>query len=119
MHMEPSDAAKRMCEAVTLATLAGGTGRWMAFRLASGTTDHAQFDNRSQAVAHCTFPALFCFLQIAPNGMQPKEAEAVLGYWRQLYDAGGRFNDAELEMPLIPLTGADRQRQIHTLVKGK
>jgi hypothetical protein len=113
-----SDESKRMSDAVNLAMSLGGAGKWMAFRLQTGSTDHAIYSSRADAVAHCSMPSLFCFLQVAPGGMQPREADAYLSYFRQLYSAGGRFNDSDFRMPLMPLTGADKRRQIDVLVKG-
>lgn len=113
------DAAKRVSDAVTLAALSGGVGHWMAFGLSDGRTDNVHYDSRYDAVAHQLSAAYYLYVQVQPGGMQPRQASALLTYWRQLHDAGGRFHDPGFAMPLMPLTSPDKRRQIRTLVRGK
>lgn len=117
--MQISDAAKRLSDAVNLAALSGGVGKWLACALSDGRTDHTLYDSRPDAVAHQLSAVHYCFVQVMPGGMEPREADSYLSYWRQLHDAGGRFHDPGFTMPLMPLTSADQRRQIRTLVKGR
>jgi hypothetical protein len=119
MAEEHNDAAKRMSDAVNLAAVNGSSGKWMAFKLSDGSTDHTVYDSRSSAVSHVSWPEHNCFIQVDPNGMQLKEAEAVLGYWRQLHDAGGRFRDPGFHMPFQPLLKSDQVNQIRILTRRK
>jgi hypothetical protein len=114
-----SDAARRLSDAVSLAALNDDAGKWMAFKLSDGSTNNGIYDSRASAVAHTWWPELYCFIQVPPGGMQPREADAYLDYFRQLYDAGGRFHEPTFAMPLMPLTGADKQRQIRILTQGR
>jgi hypothetical protein len=113
------DAAKRISDAVNLAALAGDIGKWMAFRLNTGTTDHTLYDSRAAAVEKQLWPEHMCFIQVMPGGMQPKEAQAYLLYWRALHDNGGRFRDADFTMPPMPLIKTDQIRQIQKLIRGR
>lgn len=115
-----SDAAKRMSDAVNLASMAGSEGKWMSFRLQTGTTDHALYDSRVDAASHMSFPEHFCYLKVPPGGMQPRECQAYLDYFRGIYEMGGRFDrDPAFNMPLMPLTKADAIRQMNVLIKGR
>lgn len=117
--MQISDAAKRVSDAVNLSVFAGGVGKWMAFGLSDGRTDHVHYDSRYDAVSHQLSAAYYLYLQVMPGGIEPRQAQALLSYWRQLHDAGGRFHDPGFAMPLMPLTSVDKRRQIRHLVKGK
>lgn len=119
MQHNDLSAANRMSDAVNLAALNGDTGKWLAFSLSDGSTDHTAYDSRSLAVYYHKWDAdRFCYLQVPPGGMQPKEAESYLNYFRQLYTAGARFYEPAFAMPMMPLTKEDQNRQIQVLVKG-
>ena len=49
---EPSDAAKRCSDIITLAAIAGSAGRFMAIRLADGGSDRDLYDSRDDAIRH-------------------------------------------------------------------
>jgi hypothetical protein len=117
--LEPrcGDAARKMAWEVTLMTMAGGAGRWAAFRLADGGTDRVIYDSRSDAVSHQLSPEYCTFVLIPPDGMTTGQADRVLDYWRQLHDAGFRDNDPRDDIPSMPLTGPDARRQIRLLTK--
>lgn len=116
---EPSDAAKRCSDAVNLAAVGGGAGFWLAIRLQDGGTDHGIYDTRQAAIRHQLRPEHCTYVQVPPDGMNPFEAEALLDYWRKLRDANVRDDDPGLTLPLMPLTAADRRRQIRVLSKGR
>lgn len=116
---EPSDAAKRCSDAVNLAAIAGSAGMWIAVRLADGGTDGGVYDSRETAIRHQLRPQFCTYVRVPPDGMKPWDGEALLDYWRKLSDAGVRDDDPDVPMPMIPLTRADRRRQIRVLAKGR
>lgn len=116
---EPSDAAKRCADMVTLHAIAGSVGRWVAIRLQDGGSDQALYDSRDDAIAHQLRPEYCTYVLVPPGGMAAHEAEALLDYWRKLSAAGVRDDDPKTPMPLMPLTAADRRRQIRVLSKGR
>jgi hypothetical protein len=116
---QPSAAAKRCSDAVSLAAIAGASGMWVAVRLADGSTDGNVYDSREAAIRHQKGLAAFVPAQVQPGGMQHPEAEAFLDYWRRLSDANVRDDDPGLLLPLMPLTRRDRARQIRVLSKGR
>jgi hypothetical protein len=119
---EFSDAARRCADTATLHVIAdpANIGKWIAVRLADGKSDNTIYDSRRHAVqAHWFEEKYWAFCQLHPGGMQPKEAEVFLDYHRKLYDAGFRLPDPDTQMPVMPITAADRQRQIVALTKRK
>lgn len=112
------DAAQRMADEITLHDLAGNAGKWAAIRLADGGSDHVAYDSRSDAVRHQTSPEYCTFILIPPGGMQLREADAVLHFWRQVYDAGYRAIDPRDDIPSMPLTAPEQREQIR-LFGGK
>ena len=116
---EPSDAAKRCADAVNLAVVAGCVGRWLAIRLSDGGCDNAIYDSRESAITHQLRPQFCTYVKVPPDGMPAHEAEALLAYWRRLNDANVRDDDVDVPMPMMPLTRADRRRQVRVLSKGK
>jgi hypothetical protein len=116
---QPSDAAKRCADIVTLASIAGSVGMFVAIRLSDGGYDGALYDSRESAISHQLRPHLCTYVLVPPGGMQPYEAEALLDYWRKLADANVRDDDPAVPLPLMPLTASDRKRQIRALLKGR
>lgn len=100
-----SDAARRCSDAVNLALIgqAGAAGRWMAFRLSDGGTDHVLYDSKAAAVRHQLHETLCAYLKIPPTGVSPRLAEVFLRFNRQLYDAGMRMTDPDAHVN-TPLT---------------
>lgn len=111
------DAARRMADAVTLAAIAGGAGCWLAVRLQDGACDNALYPSRSEAQRHQSSAEYCTYVQVPPDGMQIRQADAVLDFWRQCYAAGFRAVDPRDDMPSMPLTGPDARRQIRLLTK--
>jgi hypothetical protein len=112
-----SDAARRCADIVTLASIAGRTGQWLAIRMSDGGYDGVTYDHRADAVRHQLHETQCAYVKIPPGGMTPVEADAFLSYHRALYDAGFRLPDPEFALPLMPLTAKDQQRQIRVLTK--
>jgi hypothetical protein len=102
---------------VTLAAIGGGIGCWLAIRLSDGGSDNVPYPTRADAIRHQLHETQCAYVKVPPGGMQPGEADVYLEYHRDLYDAGFRLPDPEFAMPLMPLTPADRRRQIKVLTK--
>lgn len=117
LDLEPKcgDAARRMASAVTLASMNGGAGRWLAVKLQDGGSDHVLYDSRSDAMAHQLSPEYATYVIVPPDGMTTGQADRVLGFWRQTFDAGFRAVDPRDDIPSMPLTRPDGRRQIRLL----
>lgn len=117
-----SDDAKRISDEMNMHAAAGSAGKWAVFALSDGRpADHTAYGTRRDAVKSQKWDRDYhIYLKIAPDGMQPKEAEAFLRYARLLHDNGFRLPDPDdlvqpdLTMPLMP---RDRARQIRLLTK--
>lgn len=116
---QPSDAAKRCADIVTLAAIAGLAGKFLAIRLQDGGGDSVGYDSREDAIRHQLHPERCTYVLVPPGGMPAHEAEALLDYWRKLADSGVRDDDLATPMPLMPLLATDRRRQIRALSKGR
>jgi hypothetical protein len=81
---ELSDAAKRLSDTVALHFLAATdkmdpVGQWCAFRLDDGTSDGALYPSKDDAMRHQkSDPKLYCYLEITPDGISPKDARHFL-----------------------------------------
>jgi hypothetical protein len=115
------DAAKRMADAVNMHVFLGESGKWCAFALADGRSpDNTAYDTRLEAVMYQKWDRdNFVYIQITPDGMQPKAAMAFLTYARQLHDRGFRLPDPEHmdKIPTMPLTKPDQREQIRALTE--
>lgn len=117
-----SDDARRMADAMTLASVAGSAGKFLAFALADGRpAGNVPYETYWDAVAHMRWDRdRFLYLKVSPDGMQPREAEAVLRYARSLHDAGFRLPAPDDGIPAeftMPLLRQDRSRQIKLLTR--
>jgi len=115
-----SDAARRIADEMTLHAIAKSEG-WVAFRLSDGSPlDHAVYERRIDAVKAAGWDRdRFIYLEVQPDGMPLKEAQAVLDFARTLHDAGFRIPSPEFEFdPTMPLLPADRRRTIRHLASG-
>lgn len=99
-----SDEGRRLSDAVTVARLAGGEGRWIAARLSDGGTDGEVYDTRADAVRHQLHETLCAYVKIPPGVMPPAEATAFLALNRRIYDAGYRLSDPAGAAPPMPTT---------------
>jgi hypothetical protein len=115
-----SDAAKRVAHEMTIHSVAGNAGHWASFKLSDGTSDHATYPTRIEAVKDQRWNMdLYFYLEITPDGMQPKEAQAVLEYWRTMYDAGWRLPSADFDYDAaMPMFEWDKRKTIAHLVSG-
>ena len=121
-----SDAAKRIAHAVSLHAYAGNAGRWCAFRLTDGTSAdfNTVYDSYDDAVRGMRWDRdRFVYLLVSPDGMDPRAAEAFLGYARALHDKGYRLPAPDdsifshATVPVMPLTKTDQRAQIRALTR--
>lgn len=121
-----SDAAKRVADEFNLHRVASGQaaiGRWVAFTLADGTSDHQIYDTRWDAVTHQHHHEQQCmFLQITPTTLSVCDAEALLSMHRRMYDAGVRLVDPDHRAGgrevIRRVTREDMKAQIRTIATG-
>lgn len=115
-----SDAAKRISAEMQMHAVAKSEG-WAVFRLSDGMPfDHVPYSRRVEAVKATGWDRdRFLYLEIQPDGMGLKEAEAVLKYARMIHDAGFRIPAPDFEYdPTMPLLRHDRIRTIKHLASG-
>jgi hypothetical protein len=121
-----TDAAKRISDAAILAWTFHGwdgtVGRWMAFSLEDGSTDHVIYDRKRDAVSHQSDEFKFLYLRLHPMGMPVCEAEIMLEFHRNAYKAGFRLADPDKASggpDIIPRIGSELiTSQIRTLRKA-
>lgn len=99
--MPVTDEGKRLSEAVTLAILSGGRGRWIAARLSDGGTDGNVYDTREDAIRHQLHEDQCCYVKVPPAGeMPPLEATGYIEFNRRRVKAGMRMVDPEAAAPM-------------------
>lgn len=117
-----SDEAKRISEAMTLHTLAGSKGKWASFRLSDGheVQRATAYDTRIQAVLAARWDRdTTLYLQVTPDGMEPKEAEAFLKYARFLHSQGWRLPSPDFDYDAgMPALAGDRYMKARHLISG-
>lgn len=118
----PSDDAKRISDEMTLHALAGKAGCWAAFRMDDGRPrDHVAYESRIKAVQYAGKwdRDTTVYLEIAPDGMQPEEAEAFLAWARFLHSQGWRLPDPGFDYDGgMPHLKSDRQAMARHLISG-
>lgn len=116
------DDVKRVCDAMNLHAVAGSFG-WVAFSMADGKPlDNTAYPAWNDAVRAAKWDRdNYMFLEIQPDGMQPREAQAVLTYARTLSKAGFRIPSPDADMGQamsMPLQKHDRKTMIRQLIRG-
>jgi hypothetical protein len=114
------EAGKRMADALTLAIIAdpAAVGRWMAFRLEDGRTDHVVYDTRPDAIRHQAHETLCHYEQLRPSGFSADECALTLMYARAAYDAGWRPS-ADDPAPIRPVRLEDARRKFRQLRQAR
>jgi hypothetical protein len=105
-----ADAGRRASEVISLHILGGNVGKWVAIRLADGSSDGIPYDSRADAVNHQLHEQLCCYVKVPPDGMPPVDAVRFILINRALYDAGYRIADPD--MPGEPIYPATREEEI-------
>jgi hypothetical protein len=111
------EAGKRMADTLNLAIVAynrAATGRWMAFRLADGTSDQVVYDSRDDAIAHQLHESLCWYEQLRPAGYSADECALTLAYARAMYAAGWRPL-AGAPAPILPVRTEDARAKYRQL----
>lgn len=111
------DAGQRMAEGLNLAIVFHGlacSGRWMAFKLEDGRTDHTIYDTRPDAIRHQAHETLCHYEKLRPSSFSPDECALTLMYARAAYDAGWRPS-AEDPAPIQPVRLEDTFTKLRQL----
>lgn len=114
------DDARRIADEMNMHAVAKSEG-WAVFRLSDGSPfDHVPYARRTDAVKATGWDRdRFLYLEIQPDGMSGKEADAVLRYARMVHDAGFRIPSPDFEYdPAMPLMPHDRLATIRHLASG-
>lgn len=94
-----SDAAKRIADEFNMHREAdpyGNLGKWLAFALADGSSDHQVYDSKRDAVRHQHHnETRYMFVQVVPRTMWDCDAEALLNVHRRMYNSGVRLVDPD------------------------
>jgi hypothetical protein len=105
-----SDAAKRMAAEWGMHRLAdpiGNLGKWVAFALADGSSDHTLYDSKADAIRfQHHMEQYYAYCQIRPTSMSVCDAEVFLSVSRRMYKAGVRMED-----PREPIKRVGREDQ--------
>lgn len=116
-----SDDAKRISDEMTMHSIAGMKQHWAAFRLSDGTPrDHTAYVTRIEAVMAQRWDRdETIYLEITPDGMTPKEAQAYLNWARFLHDHGMRLPDPTFDYDGgMPAFAHDKRAMARHLIKG-
>lgn len=122
-NLTASDDAVRIANAMTLHSIAGQAGMWASFRMSDGqeVQAHTAYDSRIAAVRAARWDRdTTVYLEITPDGMQPKEAQAFLTYARFLHSRGWRLPDPGFDYDGgMPAFAWDQAAMARQLVGGK
>ncbi len=109
-----TEKGKRLSEAVTIAILSGGRGRWIAARLSDGKTDGKIYDRKSDAVRHQLHETQCAYVQVPMVGDMPEnEASQFLEVAERLYRAGYRLSDPDT----TPMVTNDTARSVRNSLR--
>lgn len=101
-----ADAGRHCADAVNLALLLGGLGKWIAIRMSDGKSDGNIYDTKADAIRHQLHEFQCAYIKIPPDGMQPEHGAGYLEVNRKLYDKGLRIADPDKEA-ILPFTSED------------
>lgn len=102
---EALDTAKRCADQINFGLNSGFVGKWVAIRLADGSSDGTFYDQRADAIEHQLHESLCCYIKIPPTGVSIEEASRFIAFNRLAYDAGFRLTDpADERQPVMPHT---------------
>ena len=122
-NLAASAEARRIADAMTLHSIAGNAGRWASFRMATGDEvhRHAAYGSRIEAVRFAGWDRdTTVYLEISPDGMEPKEAQAFLCYARFLHAQGWRLPDPGFDFDGgMPQFAWDKAAMARQLIGGK
>jgi hypothetical protein len=109
-----TDAAKRMAATVNgiiaFSRWWDIRDKWMAFKLADGSTDNVLYDSRTDAI-RCQLDERFCAYLCMHNlafGLKELDAQIYLEFHRQAYDQNLRLHEPEAPQLIMPTDWYDR-----------
>lgn len=111
-----SDAARRISDTINLHITFNNeweiNTKWLAFRLADGSSDGAIYDTRDQAIEHQPFPDRCCFFTFrsAMGGTTPRDCQIWLEMERNASDARMRMHEEKAPQLIIPTSYYDARR---------
>jgi hypothetical protein len=104
-----SDAAKRISDTINLHITFNHAweihSKWMAFRLADGTSDGVIYDSFTDATSHQPYPercAYMCFRQVM-GGANPRDAQLWLEMERNAADARLALHEDKAPRLIVPV----------------
>jgi hypothetical protein len=106
---EEWSAARRLADAVNEQLLRHGAeahGKYVAVKLADGSSDGVLYDTRRDATRHQSDPWCF-YVKVQVGGIQPREAWTVLVYARKAKERGIVFTEEEVILPQRLELGGD------------
>jgi hypothetical protein len=107
------DIGKRAHDVITLHVHGGNVGKWVALRLADGSSDGIPYDTRRDAIRHQIHEQLCCYVKVPPDGMPAADALRFILLNRALYAAGFRLANPDDERePIYPITNEEIMRII-------
>lgn len=107
-----TDAGRHLAEAVNLASIVGGAGKWVAARISDGKTDGNVYDTKGDALKHARINLRILhetqcvYVKIPIGGMPDKEATDYIAVNRKLYEGGMRIIDPDREV-IMPYTNEE------------
>lgn len=92
-----SDDAKRAADTVNelLTHRPGAVQRWVAIKLADGSSDGVLYDSKRDAVRHQSDEYHCFYICIPPTGTSPAQMQVMLDMHRAMYKAGMRMVDPD------------------------
>jgi hypothetical protein len=115
------EAGKRMADSLNLRIIVDGlavTGRWMAFALADGRSDHVLYDTRADAIRHQFHETLAHYEMLRPRSYSADVCAMTLHYARAAYDAGWR-PEPDAPAPIMPVRREDQAQKLRQLRRAK
>lgn len=103
------DRARRCSDTVTLHILAhtsagdpfpdwNGPQPWIAVRLSDGTSDGKLYPTKRDAIRFQLYENQCAYLTIPPDGMTVRQAHSYLRLTEQMYNAGVRLADPDMQV---------------------
>ena len=106
-----SDRARRCADTVNMHILAhkpaeggpvdwNGPTPWIAVNLSDGRSDGVLYSSKAEAIRHQIHETQCAYLTIPPDGMTYQQAEVYLKFTEQMYEAGVRLADPDMQVQL-------------------
>lgn len=118
-----TDAAKRFADGINQTYADHGVNAvhfWKAIQLIDGAVDRNNYETRRDAIRHQSDEFRCAYIKLTFEMFMPLcEAEMILAFYRQAYDAGHRLTDPDRKdggrTHILPRTMADMNRAIAAL----